>query len=216
MVRHYSTRDFFRQMPNALLARYFAERAVFANLDFVAMPETRHDDLFAAWLVLPYTQRNILLRLTRGEVLLSAGPKLLQKFQGPRIDTRDTVIAGASHIQTVQIQLSPPSLNLYGLQRPFLAEVHQSNWFFHFVCESQSQPSSSYQWSMVNDQRGIGVTHIQACSLAVAKGLRFFQFVAFWQLAVLCSSAAGAPATVGNTHGYRPVQRGTVHSSLSS
>lgn len=23
MARHYSTRDFFRQMPNALLARYF-------------------------------------------------------------------------------------------------------------------------------------------------------------------------------------------------
>ncbi len=26
MARHYSTRSFFRQVPNALLARYFEER----------------------------------------------------------------------------------------------------------------------------------------------------------------------------------------------
>lgn len=58
MTRHYSTRDFFRQMPNALLARYFAGRAVFGEFDFVAMSETRHDDLFAAWLALPDAERN--------------------------------------------------------------------------------------------------------------------------------------------------------------
>jgi hypothetical protein len=58
MTRHYSTRDFFRQMPNALLARYFAGRAVFGGLDFASMSETRHDDLFAAWLVLPEIDRN--------------------------------------------------------------------------------------------------------------------------------------------------------------
>ena len=45
-------------MPNALLARYFAGRAVFAEFDFAAMSETRHDDLFAAWLALPEAQRN--------------------------------------------------------------------------------------------------------------------------------------------------------------
>ena len=28
MARHYSTRDFFRQMPNALLARYFQARGL--------------------------------------------------------------------------------------------------------------------------------------------------------------------------------------------
>ncbi len=50
MARHYTTRDFFRQMPNALLARYFATRGVFGEFDFAAMPETRHDALFAAWL----------------------------------------------------------------------------------------------------------------------------------------------------------------------
>jgi hypothetical protein len=58
MARHYSTRDFFRQMPNALLARYFAARAVFGEFDFAAMSETRHDELFAAWLALPDAQRN--------------------------------------------------------------------------------------------------------------------------------------------------------------
>jgi hypothetical protein len=58
MARHYSTRDFARQMPNALLARYFAGRAVFGEFDFAAMSETRTDDLFAAWLALPENQRN--------------------------------------------------------------------------------------------------------------------------------------------------------------
>ena len=28
MARHYTTRDFFRQMPNTLLARYFQGRGV--------------------------------------------------------------------------------------------------------------------------------------------------------------------------------------------
>jgi hypothetical protein len=58
MTRHYSTKDFFRHMPNALLARYFAGHAVFCEFDFAAMSETRHDELFAAWLALPEAQRN--------------------------------------------------------------------------------------------------------------------------------------------------------------
>ena len=58
MARNYATPDFFRQMPNALLARFFAERTVFGELDFAAMSETRHDALFAAWLALPEAQRN--------------------------------------------------------------------------------------------------------------------------------------------------------------
>ena len=49
---------FFRQMPNALLGRYFAARTVFGEFDFAAMSETRHDELFAAWLALPETARN--------------------------------------------------------------------------------------------------------------------------------------------------------------
>ena len=58
MARHYSTRDFFRQMPNALLARYFDARWVFIDLDFSAMKETQPDELFERWLALPENQRN--------------------------------------------------------------------------------------------------------------------------------------------------------------
>jgi len=58
MSRHYSTRDFFRQIPNALLARYFRARGLFGDLDFSAMKETQPDELFAAWLCLPDGQRN--------------------------------------------------------------------------------------------------------------------------------------------------------------
>ena len=58
MARHYSTRDFFRQMPNALLARYFQGRGLFSDLDFSAMKESQPDELFAAWLDLSDIQRN--------------------------------------------------------------------------------------------------------------------------------------------------------------
>jgi hypothetical protein len=58
MSRHYSTRDFFRQMPNRLLARYFSERGVLIELDFAILKETQPDDLFTAWLALPETERN--------------------------------------------------------------------------------------------------------------------------------------------------------------
>ena len=58
MARHYSTKDFFRQMPNALLARYFQDRELFAELDFSAMKETKPDELFSAWLTLPDDQRH--------------------------------------------------------------------------------------------------------------------------------------------------------------
>lgn len=49
----YSTREFFRQMPNALLARYFHAHDLFHDLDFAAMRETKPDALFTAWLELP-------------------------------------------------------------------------------------------------------------------------------------------------------------------
>jgi len=57
MARNYSTRDFFRQMPNRLLARYFEAHGALTELDFAAMKETRIDELFAAWLELPEGQR---------------------------------------------------------------------------------------------------------------------------------------------------------------
>ena len=50
MARHYSARDFFRQMPNRLLARYFHARGVLDDLDIAALPETEPDALLAAWL----------------------------------------------------------------------------------------------------------------------------------------------------------------------
>ena len=58
MSRHYSTKEFFRQMPNALLARYFLARGLFGDLNFSAMKETQPDELFAAWLSLPDGRRN--------------------------------------------------------------------------------------------------------------------------------------------------------------
>lgn len=53
MAQHYSTRAFFRQMPNVFLARYFAAREVLPDFDFTAMKETKVDALFDAWMALP-------------------------------------------------------------------------------------------------------------------------------------------------------------------
>ena len=58
MARHYSTRDCFRQIPNALLARYFHARELLGDLDFSAMKETQPDKLFEAWKNLPDGRRN--------------------------------------------------------------------------------------------------------------------------------------------------------------
>jgi len=58
MTGQYSTKSFFRQMPNALLARYFNEQGLFGDIDFSAMKEGKPDELFKAWLTLPVNQRN--------------------------------------------------------------------------------------------------------------------------------------------------------------
>ena len=58
MARHFSTKEFFRQMPNALLARYFQARGLFGDLDFSVLKETQPDELFAVWLTLTDSQRN--------------------------------------------------------------------------------------------------------------------------------------------------------------
>ena len=58
MSRQYSSKDFFRQMPNALLARYFNARGLLADLDFAAMSEGKPDPLFEAWAALSDMQRN--------------------------------------------------------------------------------------------------------------------------------------------------------------
>ena len=48
MGRHYSARDFFRQNPKRLLARYFEGRSVLAGLDFAALKQTQPEGLFGA------------------------------------------------------------------------------------------------------------------------------------------------------------------------
>ena len=58
MARHYATRDFFWQMPNPLLARYFHARGVFDDLDMAALPEPQPDALWVAWLTLDDPQRH--------------------------------------------------------------------------------------------------------------------------------------------------------------
>jgi len=37
MALRYSIKDFFRQMPNASLARYFKTKGLFSELNFAAM-----------------------------------------------------------------------------------------------------------------------------------------------------------------------------------
>ena len=58
MARHYSTKDFFRQMPIALLARYFRANGVLGDQDFSALKDGKPDALFAAWLLLSDSSRN--------------------------------------------------------------------------------------------------------------------------------------------------------------
>lgn len=58
MARQYSTKNFLRQMPNVLLARYFQGQKLFGEMDFAAMKEGQPDELFKAWLALPDSERN--------------------------------------------------------------------------------------------------------------------------------------------------------------
>lgn len=58
MVRHYSIKDFFRQMPNARLARYFTMARAFQRPGPRGHEGGRPDELFSAWLYLAEEQRN--------------------------------------------------------------------------------------------------------------------------------------------------------------
>lgn len=60
MARHYTIKEFFRQMPNVLLARFFQRQGLFENIDFTTMKETKPDELFEAWLILPEKNRKAL------------------------------------------------------------------------------------------------------------------------------------------------------------
>jgi len=60
MAQHYSTKDFFRRAPNELLARYFQDRELFADLEIAELKPTKIDPLFDAWLKLPDAVRNVM------------------------------------------------------------------------------------------------------------------------------------------------------------
>ena len=58
MAGHYSTRSFFRQIPNDLLARYFQRRGLLGDFGFGSVGKPPPEALFAAWLELPDDDRN--------------------------------------------------------------------------------------------------------------------------------------------------------------
>ena len=107
MARHYCARDFFRQMPNPLLARYFHARGVLGDLDIAALPEPQPDALWAAWLTLDDTQRHQVdavfqeIAALSGEkgyraILDDAGVAFRERPGGPRGLRRAARLAGAS------------------------------------------------------------------------------------------------------------------------
>lgn len=58
MARHYSTKDFFRQIPNPLLKRYFSDKGLMGDVDLAVLPESKTDILFSLWLNLAESHRN--------------------------------------------------------------------------------------------------------------------------------------------------------------
>ena len=58
MARHYSTKDFFRQMPNGLLARYFSGQEACGTLDFSPSAKAKPGEQFGAWPYVAEPQRN--------------------------------------------------------------------------------------------------------------------------------------------------------------
>jgi hypothetical protein len=57
MARHYSPKNFFRQMPAALLGRYFRERECNVELDVTLPKAELQKAIWDAWLMLPDEQR---------------------------------------------------------------------------------------------------------------------------------------------------------------
>src|SRR6187455_310523 len=49
MARHFAIPQLFRQMPNVLLERFFAEQEPFRKLDFRKISETKPSELLKAW-----------------------------------------------------------------------------------------------------------------------------------------------------------------------
>lgn len=57
MSKHFTIRDFFRQMPSGLLGRYFDTRGLAHGLDISALTEGKPDPWLTAWANVPETQR---------------------------------------------------------------------------------------------------------------------------------------------------------------
>lgn len=62
MAREYQPRQFFRQVPNRLLERYFSSRNALSEVDFAKLPETKVELIHEAWLQLPEDARNAMER----------------------------------------------------------------------------------------------------------------------------------------------------------
>ena len=57
MSKHYTIRDFFRQMPNAMLARYFEAKGIEHGLNPKTLSETKPEPWMAVWEKVPDAQR---------------------------------------------------------------------------------------------------------------------------------------------------------------
>ena len=57
MAKHYSIKSFFRDMPAALLARYFDKQGHFQDFNFSSVEKGELDELFKVWLGLPEGER---------------------------------------------------------------------------------------------------------------------------------------------------------------
>ncbi|RYE02307.1 MAG: hypothetical protein EOP50_00385 [Sphingobacteriales bacterium] len=58
MSKHYTIRSFFRQMPNALLARYFEAKGIEHGLDIAKLPETKPEPWMDVWAYVPDGKRS--------------------------------------------------------------------------------------------------------------------------------------------------------------
>jgi len=60
MARHYSPKNFLRQAPNALLARYCQEKEILAEVNFASLSETNIGPIYEAWDMLPSETRRMM------------------------------------------------------------------------------------------------------------------------------------------------------------
>jgi hypothetical protein len=60
MARHFSPKNFLRQAPNALLARYCQEKEILAEVDFASLSETNIGPIYETWDKLPSEARRLM------------------------------------------------------------------------------------------------------------------------------------------------------------